>query len=355
MIYQSDSSFQPVVVQREAAMIVDVHTHYFPERYLDLVEKEGSRYGVELTRNDQGERELRIQGLLHPPLRAFFDVDLRLREMEAMGVDVHVVHHSSRPNVLFAEAGLAAELCRESNDAYADLLKTHPGKFVGLGVLPLQDPAAAVRELERMRDLGLSGVMLPSNVEGEYLASKTFYPLYEALDVFRMAVFVHPIAPAGVEKMREFRMWNGVGFPLETTLTIGKLLFSGTLEKFPAICWIFAHGGGTVPYLQGRWGQIYEISEENRRNVSGPPAEALRSLWFDSLVYHSPAISYLVQEMGADRVVLGSDYPYDMTPPDPVGDVRRADLGDSAEALVLGGNAERLFKEQVGGPVHENA
>ncbi|MFQ5691666.1 MAG: amidohydrolase family protein [Nitrospinota bacterium] len=194
-------------------MVVDVHTHYFPEPYLDLVEREGSRYGVELTRNEAGERELRLNGALHPPLRAFFDVDVRLRDMEAMGVDVQVVHHSSRPNVLFADPGLAAELSRVSNEAYADLVRAHPGRFIGLGVLPLQDMEAALRELERVRALGLSGVMLPSNVKGEYLASERFRPLYEVLNALRMPVFVHPIAPAGVERMRELRMWNGVASP----------------------------------------------------------------------------------------------------------------------------------------------
>lgn len=324
-------------------MIVDVHTHYFPEEYLDLVEREGSRYGVELTRNREGERELRLQGALHPPLRAFFDVEVRLRDMKTQGVDVQVVHHSSRPNVLFADPGLAVELCRVSNEAYAGLLRAHPGRFVGLGVLPLQDPAAALRELEGVRGSGLGGVMLPTHVKGESLGSKRFYPLYDALNAFRMPVFVHPNAPAGAERMAEYRMWNGVGFPLETTLAAGKLLFSGTFGRFPEIRWIFAHGGGTLPYLQGRWGQIYDISEENRASLSEPPGEVLRRVWYDSLVYHPPAIAYLVREMGADRVLLGSDYPYDMTPPDPVGDVRRARLGGGEEARVLGGNAERMF------------
>jgi len=326
-------------------MIIDVHTHYFPEKYLDLVEREGSAYGVELTRDagGEGERELRLQGLLHPPLRPFFDVEVRLRDMEAMGVDVQVIHHSSRPNVLFADPGLAGELCRESNEAYADLVRARPGKFIGLGVLPLQDPALAARELERVRALGLHGVMLPSNVKGEHLGAKDFYPLYETLNAHGMPVFVHPIAPVGFEKMRAYRLWNGVGFPLETSLTVGNLLFSGTLERFPRIRWIFAHGGGTVPYLQGRWGHIYDISEEVREHLSSPPAEGLSRLGWDSLLYHPPAISYLVGEMGAENVFLGSDYPYDMTPPDPVGDVKRADLGAAAEARVLGGNAGRLF------------
>ncbi|MFQ5691667.1 MAG: amidohydrolase family protein [Nitrospinota bacterium] len=133
------------------------------------------------------------------------------------------------------------------------------------------------------------------------------------------------------------------GFPLETTLTVGKLLFSGTLDAFPEIRWIFAHGGGTVPYLVGRWRQIYDVSEENRANVSGPPGEILRRVRYDSLVYDCRAVAYLVEQMGADRVLLGSDYPYDMTPRDPVGDVRGAGLGDSEEGRVLAGNAEALF------------
>ena len=241
-------------------MIIDVHTHYFPGPYLELVEKEGGRYGVELSTNNEGERELRIQGALHPPLRPFFDLEVRLRDMQAMGVDVQVVHHSSRPNVLFADPGLAVELSQVNNAAYAELQRSHPGKFVGLAVLPLQDPEAAVREMDRARGLGLAGAMLPSNVKGESLASERFYPLYEAMDAFRMTAFVHPINPAGVDRMRHYRMWNGVGFPLETTLAVGNLLFAGVFTRFPEVRWVFAHGGGTVPYLKGRWTQIHSIS-----------------------------------------------------------------------------------------------
>jgi len=121
-----------------AGMIIDVHTHYFPEKYLDLVEREGSAYGVELTRDagGEGERELRLQGLLHPPLRPFFDVEVRLRDMEAMGVDVQVIHHSSRPNVLFADPGLAGELCRESKASGCCPFRIppwRPGSWSGCG------------------------------------------------------------------------------------------------------------------------------------------------------------------------------------------------------------------------------
>ena len=324
-------------------MIIDIHTHFFPDAYLDLIEREGDRYGVELTWNQDGDRELRLQGILHPPLRAFYDIEVRLGGMEAMGVDLQVIHHSSRPNVLFADPGLAVELCRASNDAYADLMKAYPEKFLGMGVLPVQAIDRAVLELEKVKALGLPGVMLPSNVNEVYLGSQAFAPLHEALDASGMAVFVHPIAPAGVERMRDYRMWNGVGFPLETSLCIGNLLFSGAFERFPRIQWIFAHGGGTVPYLQGRWNQIYSISAENQENVQQSPSELLRRIGYDSLVYHSSAIAYLVEEMGSKRVYLGSDYPYDMTPPNPVGDVRGAALGQEAEEKVLGENAAALF------------
>lgn len=324
-------------------MIIDIHTHFFPDPYLDLIQSEGGRYGVELTINQDGVRELRIQGVLHPPLKAFHDIKVRLKDMKAMGVDLQVFHHSSRPNVLFADPGLAVELCRVSNDAYVDVIKEYPKKFAGMGVLPLQAIKQAVSELERVRGLGLSGVMLPSNINREYLGSDTFVPLYEALNTFGMPVFVHPIAPAGVERMQTYRMWNGVGFPLETSLCIGNLLFSGMLERFPKIRWVFAHGGGTVPYLQGRWNQIYSISAENREHIRQFPNELLRGIGYDSLVYHSPAVSYLVEEMGKDCVYLGSDYPYDMTPPDPVGDVRGAALGEEVEKRILGGNAATLF------------
>ncbi len=253
-------------------MIIDVHTHFFPEAYLDLIEREGGRYGVELTWNRDGDRELRLQGILHPPLRAFYDIEIRLGDMEAMGVDLQVIHHSSRPNVLFADPGLVVELCRASNDAYAELMKAHPEKFIGMGVLPVQAIDRAVSELEKIKALGLPGVMLPSNVNEVYLGSQAFAPLYEALDASGMAVFVHPIAPAGVERMRDYRMWNGVGFPLEPPYASGNCFSAERSNGFRGSNGSSLTGEVRFPIFKAVGTRFTQYRRRTRRTFSNPRA-----------------------------------------------------------------------------------
>jgi aminocarboxymuconate-semialdehyde decarboxylase len=231
------------------------------------------------------------------------------------------------------------------NESMATAVARHPRRFVGMATVPLQDPALAIEELRHARErLDLRAVEIGTWPGGRDFDDPALFPFFTACRDLGMAVLVHPATPlVGQERLTKYYFPLIVGNPLETAVAISKLIFGGVLERLPDLRLCFAHGGGAFPFTLGRLDHGWSARPEGLAAIPKRPREYARLLHFDSLT-HSPAnLRFLVAEFGADRVAMGSDYPFDMGSPDPVAAVGEAGLHPEARELVEGGTAARFL------------
>jgi aminocarboxymuconate-semialdehyde decarboxylase len=209
------------------------------------------------------------------------------------------------------------------NDSLAAVVRQHPTRFHALGSVMLQDVPSAVRECERIQKLGLRGVEIGSNVNGATLDEARFWPFYEAAEALDLAILIHPANVAGKERMADYHLRNLIGFPFDTTLTAAKLIFSGILDRFPGLRLCLGQAGGFLPYIVGRLDAGFHARPECRRNITQPPSAYLRRFYYDTII-HSPSSSrFPVEVVGSDRVMLGTDFPFDMGAISPVAEIDR--------------------------------
>jgi aminocarboxymuconate-semialdehyde decarboxylase len=320
-------------------MRVDVHTHFFPRPFLEEIGRSGAPYNMMVNELPGGGIELVMNGVPHPPLRPFYEVEEHLRRMAEASLDMHVVWQSSRPNIFWADGALGLALCQIINDEYSALMRAHPNRFIGIASVPLQDIEKAVAEAERaVREKKLKGVMTNTNVNGRYLDDPYFWPVYEALEELDVPLFIHPANPFGREKLKDYHLSFLLGLPADSALAVARLIFSGTLDRFPRLRLFVPHGGGVLPFLAGRVEHGYKVREECRK-IARPPQEYFDRILVDTLVHSPKTVAFLASQMGIDNLTLGSDFPYDMADDDPVSTATRSGLSRA--------NLEKVFWENL--------
>src|SRR5512138_1621014 len=261
-----------------------------------------------------------------------------LGELTKSGVDaallspwVSLVRYEAAP-----EASLSA--CQLQNEALASLIQICQQRIAALGLVPLQDVPLAIHELERLMKLGLKGVEIGTHVNGVYPGDARFRPFWEACEALGALVFIHPVEGGGRAELRDYYLWNVVGNPFETTVAASHLILSGVLEAYPRLKVLLAHGGGALPALHGRLDRGFRQRAEINKVISRPPSEYLKQFYFDTITHDPVVLRELVELVGAERVLLGSDYPFDMGNENPVELVCAANLGMEIEKRVLGEN-----------------
>ena len=266
----------------------------------------------------------------------------RLADLDAIGVDIQLVGPMPMHRY-WAEPDLAAKLTTVTNEAVAAHCADGAGRLLGLGTLPLQHPALAVRELERaVSELGLKGVSVSTNVDGRELADPAFDPVWEAAAGLGAVVFVHPWGCSLGSRLATHFLGNTFGQPAETALALSHPIFDGALDRHPRLKLLAAHGGGFLPTYIGRSDHAWE-QRPDARGCAQPPSSYLRRIWYDALVYTPQALRHLIEAAGSDKVVLGTDYPFDMGVTDPVERATAAGLPASDLTAILSGNAAALF------------
>ena len=323
--------------------IVDFHSHYYPPAYIEAIRQGPS--GVTVSVDQDGNPRLHYPGDYNVAVRGHRDIAYREGVLEEHGVDVQVITLTT-PGVHVEPPERAAHFARLVNDALAAAVARPSARYAALDTLPLNDPAASAAELERaMQDLGLPGAMLFSNVNGVALADRRYWPLYERADALGAVLYIHPTSPIGVEAMTEYWLMPLLGFTFDTTLAAAKLVFSGTVRRFPRITWVLAHLGGAIPYLAERLDRGFHAFAECRAEIDRPPSEYLRTFYYDTVNFDPQALRLAVAFAGADHVLAGSDYPHQ------IGSLERMKetLGQLAvtpeqRAGICGGNAARILR-----------
>jgi aminocarboxymuconate-semialdehyde decarboxylase len=266
----------------------------------------------------------------------------RLADMDECGIDLQVVSGHEAQYLYWAEPQTAATLHRLGNDRLAEHVQSRPERFIGMGMVPLQDPAAAVSELERtVSELGFRAVQVSTHVEGVELGEKRLWPFWARAEALGVPVFIHP---AGFKHPRfaRFLMWNGLGQPIEEALAMSSLIYEGMLERFPRLKVCIAHGGGFLPYYAGRVDRNFENRPHETPAISHKPSEYMRRFFYDTAVYNVDMLEFLARKVGATQIFLGGDYP--IGEDDPVAFVKGAKkLSTEARRQILGENAARVL------------
>jgi aminocarboxymuconate-semialdehyde decarboxylase len=329
-------------------VIVDAHVHVIvPEITRDAAPTEDWRPHVH---REDGRQVVEMDGrAIRSAVGEFVDVDAILAAQDAAGVDRVVL--CPLVTLLFGEAepGEALARCRIQNEALTGIVRTHPERVSALGAVPLQDPSLAARELEAvMADGALAGVEVAASVGGVALGDDRFEPFWDAAERAGALVFIHPTTRGfPVPALQDLYLWNLVGNPMETTVTAAHMVLAGVLERHPQLRVLLAHAGGAVLALRGRLRHGHAVVAAAGERLSEPPEDSLRRLHYDTITHDSSLLRAVVEFAGPERVLLGSDQPFDMADPRPVETVRAAGLDPESQAAVLGANAARLLGLEV--------
>jgi aminocarboxymuconate-semialdehyde decarboxylase len=327
-------------------MNIDVHAHYVPTGSLEMAARIGARHGLEVHTADGGHTVLLRDGkpFLTQAKAEFSNLDLRLSIMDQQGVDMQVLSPAGSYFFYWMAAADSLEYARWLNDRLGDAVAKFPRRFVALASVPMQEPLRAAAELERvMSRLGFRGAEIASNINGRYLDDPALEPFWQAAQALDAVIFIHPNQVVGAERMKDYNLTNLIGNPTDTSLAVAKLIFSGILERFPRLALLLAHAGGFLPYTWGRLDRGYAIQNSGKRNISKPPSDYVKLLYFDTITHSPMALQYLIGNFGADRVLLGSDYPYDMGDPEPLTSLSSSNLDQAQIRQVAGANARKLF------------
>jgi aminocarboxymuconate-semialdehyde decarboxylase len=273
-----------------------------------------------------------------------FDYELRIREMDRYGIDISIVSLTC-PNVYWGDEATSVLAAQESNDAMQAAQARWPDRIRWFTSLPWEYPERAVQELERTCARGAVGVMVLGNIAGRSLTDPLFAPVWAAIDAHALPVLVHPTDPLGAEAMgiAPHNLFWSVGFTYDTTLAIAKMIFSGFFDRYPNLKIIASHGGGTLPYLVGRFEMGDKVEFEHLREIQRKPRDYLRHIYYDSITYDLAPLKYLLDVAGSSQVMLGTDWPHRVHEADVA--VSRLDALPAAERdAIREGNARRLFK-----------
>ncbi len=273
------------------------------------------------------------------------DPAVRIADLDRMGIDVQAISVAPAGYFYWTDPSLGRDLARMQNDNLAKIVADHPDRFVGLATVPMQDVDAAVEELERcVREYDFRGVEINTNVMGLDLDDRRFRPFFAKAEQLDVVVMLHPNGFTGGERFRKYYLTNVIGNPLDTTVALTKIIHGGVLEDHPGLKLVAVHGGGYLPFYSSRMDHAYAERPEGRHHITRPPSTYLKQIYVDCLVFDAPHLEFLVQQMGADHVVIGTDYPFDMGHYDPLDQIASTGLTEDVRDAIRGGTAAKLLK-----------
>jgi len=273
----------------------------------------------------------------------YHNLEVRLKTMDARSITVHALSLMP-PMVYWADGALGLRLARIVNDAMTEANRAHPDRFVFLATLPMQDPEAALKEVDRaVIELGCRGIYLGTNVRGKELTDPSFVPVFERIHALKMPIFLHPLNVIGAQRLTSYYLHNLLGNPFDTAVAAANIIFSGLLDQFPKLEICLPHAGGAFPYLIGRLNHGWKVRQECK-TLKKPPVSYLRRFTYDTISHAPESLDYLIRLVGADRVMMGSDYCFDMGYDRPIKVISALKLNRADKEKILSGNAARLLR-----------
>lgn len=323
---------------------IDVHTHLMVPESADLTRPHYRPEADPRTFFSSETTKKLNRAFYEEAHDKFTDPEARIADMDAMGIDRQIVGLSPFHYFYWADAHLARRVAALQNDRIAAVVADHPDRFVGLGTLPMAHPEAAVAEARRIRhDLGMTGVEIGADVNGVDLDHEMFEPLWEALEELGLVILLHPAGFTHGERLTDYYLVNVIGMPLSSTVAVSRMILGGVFERHPGLEMLVVHGGGYLAFYAARTDHAFRHRPELRAHIDRLPSEYLSRLSFDITVFDPGMVEHLVRTYGPDKVLLGTDYPFDMGLPDPLALMAETRLTERERELVLGGNAIRLF------------
>ncbi|MFM0211554.1 amidohydrolase family protein [Paraburkholderia sediminicola] len=322
---------------------IDIHAHYYPESYCDLVGGDGKKFGGRFTCDASSFSFQTPAGALGPLPMKFIDVDERLKDMDGSGVDIQALSLSV-PMAYWGDRAFNAKLASTWNDAASKVYLQHPARFVVLATLPMLNASDAIDELDRAAELpGVRGVYMGTNINNRDLDDPLFEPVFKRIEQHKLPVFLHPQQTVGGSRLADFYLSNLLGNPFDTAIAGSHLILGGVLDRHPELQVTLPHAGGALPILMGRIDAGWTTRPETRW-LAQKPSSYLRRFSYDTVSHSGPVLDFLIQNIGIDRLVLGSDYCFDMGYEQPVRFLDRLALPPEQRNLVLGGNAAKLLR-----------
>jgi aminocarboxymuconate-semialdehyde decarboxylase len=325
------------------SVVIDIHTHMFTQKWLELLRDHGGP-DYEVKPSLDSPDTVHYKGASFNVLEApHFDFETRIEKMTEAGVDMAIITLPA-PSVFWGSGEVSLEAASTANDDYADAQSKYPERIRWMASLPWEYPELAVPELDRACEKGAVGVLTLGNINGKHLTDDLFAPIWQAIDDRGLPVLVHPTVPPGTGDLAlsQFAMVASVGFMVDTSVAVVRMIGEGFFDRYPKLKLIAAHAGATLPYLVGRLDRVYDMTKRARVNISRPPSEYLREIYYDSVCYDQAALEMCLRVGGVDNLMYGSDYPFNIG--DMEGCLARVDeLPEDQRHKVRGENAMKIF------------
>ena len=327
------------------ARAIDIHAHYYPQSFLDLIAEEGKRFKAEYRMTADGFYLSSPAGSIGPLPTKIIDLKQRLADMDAQSVSMQAISLTT-PMVSWAEADLSLKLSRTWNDAASEAHKAHPTRLVALMILPMLDPDRAIDELNRVAELpGIRGVYMGTNINNRDLDDPLFEPIFSKIEQVGLPVFLHPLQTVGGDRTKPWYLSNLLGNPFDAAIAGCHLIFGGVLDRHPKLQISLPHGGGALPMLIGRADHGAQVRAEIKQlHLPQPPSAYMQRFTYDTIVHSKPVLEFLIQEVGAESIMLGSDYCFDMGYERPVEFLEQINISSPKRKMILGENAAKLLK-----------
>jgi len=323
---------------------IDIHAHYFPDPYLELIAEEGLPFGATCSLCASKGPVIDVGELHAGPLeRRFTDLEMRIADMDAQGVYAQALS-LTQPMVYWADDDLSRRLTESFNNSLIEANAAYPDRLFGLAILPMQNPQLAIAEIDRLAgNKAIRGVYMATRILERELSDPAFFPVYEKLEAAGLPIFLHPLNVIGFERLKPYFLTNLLGNPFDTTVAAAHLIFGGVLDRFPNLDFCLPHAGGAFPFLVGRLQHGWTVRKECQHLEHGPLTYLTR-FYYDTISHSQESMGYLLSLVGPEQIMLGSDYCFDMGLERPVGLItEHPDLTDSQRTLILEGNARRLL------------
>jgi aminocarboxymuconate-semialdehyde decarboxylase len=323
------------------AAVIDVHTHFIPPELYEAAHH--PEWGTRIENRDGLPWVVHMEGFAYPFDPTFLCGDAKFEDMRRRGIDRSLISLAPTLFYYWIPVPDAVMFARLANDSLAKAVAESGGKLLGLASLPMNDPEASSNELRRaIEDLGMVGAQIGTTIEGDYIDGDRFLPVWETANELNVPLVLHPYYVGPKVGYEDYYLTNIFVNPMDTALAASRIIFSGLLERFPTVNLMLVHAGGFLPYQMGRLDHGWDVRKEPKQKISARPSEFLNRFYMDTITHNDSALGWLIRHVGSERVVLGSDLPFDMADEDPVGRLDRV-ADEAARERISFANAVELF------------